>query len=532
MPRLRFIFLAAVYVSLCAACSRTSHFEQSRAEAPSVELAASPPRVTLGAGVELRWQASHAAGCTASGQWYGRRGANGTATVGPLFEDSEFLLECSGPGGKSRAVVRVPVGTTVSSSRFPLRVAPGDRHLVDANGHPFLIQGDTAWSLIAELTRPEVEQYLNDRQARGFNTILVNLIEHRFARNPPRNAYGDGPFVTDRDFSTPNEQYFAYVDWVLKTAAQKGFLVLLVPAYLGTEGSAQGWYQEMIANGESKLRAYGRYLGQRYRGYTNILWVHGGDFNPPDRNLVNAVAEGIGEFDARALASAHCAPETAAYEFWGEHPWLTVNSVYTYRPAYQASLEQYQRPAPMPFILIETVYENEHGTTARLVRAQAYDSLLSGASGYVFGNNPIWHFGGPGLFPTIRSWKQHLGGTGSRTMSLAWRLYSSLAWWLLVPDMRQALLTSGFGPDSSRAVAAVASDRSFAVVYMPTVRDVTVNLGQLRGPLADARWFDPSNGSYTAASGSPYRTIGSQSFRPSGQNGGGDGDWVLVLTTR
>jgi Protein of unknown function (DUF4038) len=77
---------------------------------------------------------------------------------------------------------------------FPLRVEAGKRYLVDAVGKPFLIHGDTAWSLIADLTREDVERYLADRRDRGFNTLLVNLIETRFARNAPANAYGELPF--------------------------------------------------------------------------------------------------------------------------------------------------------------------------------------------------------------------------------------------------------------------------------------------------------------------------------------------------
>ena len=73
---------------------------------------------------------------------------------------------------------------------FPLAVRPGERYLDDAEGRPFLIHGDTAWSLIADLTREDVDLYLRDRRARGFNTLLVNLIESRFATNAPANAYG------------------------------------------------------------------------------------------------------------------------------------------------------------------------------------------------------------------------------------------------------------------------------------------------------------------------------------------------------
>jgi hypothetical protein len=63
-----------------------------------------------------------------------------------------------------------------SAHAFPLAVKRGKRYLVDAAGRPFLIQGDTAWSLIAQLTREDVVLYLDDRRARGFNTLLVNLI--------------------------------------------------------------------------------------------------------------------------------------------------------------------------------------------------------------------------------------------------------------------------------------------------------------------------------------------------------------------
>src|SRR5882672_12100710 len=74
------------------------------------------------------------------------------------------------------------LGSTHRAARFPLEIAVGQRYLRDMSGAPFLIQGDAAWSLIADLTREEADAYLADRAARGFNTILVNLLEHRFAR--------------------------------------------------------------------------------------------------------------------------------------------------------------------------------------------------------------------------------------------------------------------------------------------------------------------------------------------------------------
>ena len=84
---------------------------------------------------------------------------------------------------------------------YPLRIGPTRRYLVDAQGVPYLIHGDTAWSLISGLTREEAERYLADRAARGVNSIIVNLIEHKF--NGPANRNGEVPFHNPRDLSSP-----------------------------------------------------------------------------------------------------------------------------------------------------------------------------------------------------------------------------------------------------------------------------------------------------------------------------------------
>ena len=107
-----------------------------------------------------------------------------------------------------------------AGAAFPLGVEPGRRYLEDAAGAPFLIHGDTAWSLIAHL-REEAEGYLDDRHARGFNTLLVSLIEHRFASHAPANAYGDQPFLAPGDYASPNEAYFAHADRVLRRAGER-----------------------------------------------------------------------------------------------------------------------------------------------------------------------------------------------------------------------------------------------------------------------------------------------------------------------
>jgi uncharacterized protein DUF4038/collagenase-like protein with putative collagen-binding domain len=414
---------------------------------------------------------------------------------------------------------------------FPLTLSQGKRYLEDAHGQPFLIHGDAAWSLIADLTREDVDRYLEDRHARGFNTLLVSMIEHRYARNAPANAYGQAPFLTAGDFGTPNEQYFAHADWVLRRAEEKGFLVLLAPAYTGAGGGNEGWYQEMVKNGPAKLRQYGQYLGKRYAKFTNLLWVHDGDYNPPQKELVEAIAEGIQEFEPTALNTAHCAPETAAVDFWGREPWLQVSNVYTYKPVYLAALNHFDRHKTTPFFLIESSYENEHGSTEQLLRTQAYQSMLSGAMGQVFGNNPIWHFDGPGLFRAPGSWREQLGSRGAISMTHLRVLFETIPWWTLEPDTDNRLLKAGHQSGESRAVAARSADRSIAVVYLPTIRDLTLDLRELAGPNVSMRWYDPANGQYTVIAASDFESQQMQTvtIRPKANNSSGSSDWVLIL---
>jgi hypothetical protein len=417
-----------------------------------------------------------------------------------------------------------------AGAAFPLSVAPGGRFLQDKAGKPFLLHGDTAWSLMAELTREEVELYLQDRRARGFNTLLVSLIEARFATKAPANIYGEAPFLKVGDFATPNEAYFAHAEWVLQRIEDLGFAVLLTPAYIGARGTDQGWYTDMARNGSERLRDYGRYVGRRFGRFKNIIWVNGGDDNPPDPALVRAVAEGIRETMPDALHTAHCAAETSAAEIWGAEPWLQVNNAYTYGAVYNAVAREYWRLRPMPVFLIESTYEAEHGVSEQQLRAQAYSALLAGAFGQVFGNNPIWHFSGPTLFPAATDWRTALSSRGTQSMSHLQKLFGGLPWWTLEPDFDRRLVVDGIGKGLDRLAAAQDRDGKLAVVYLPTIRTIGVDMGRLSSAGMTARWYDPSAGTYAAIEGPPLPPGAVRHFKPGGPNAAGFEDWVLVLT--
>ena len=88
------------------------------------------------------------------------------------------------------------VAAGATAATLPIAVSGDGRHLIDKTGAPFFLHGDTAWSLLVMLDQEETERYLEDRRQRGFNALIVNLLEHKFATNPPNNRHGDGPFLT------------------------------------------------------------------------------------------------------------------------------------------------------------------------------------------------------------------------------------------------------------------------------------------------------------------------------------------------
>ena len=415
-------------------------------------------------------------------------------------------------------------------SIFPLKIGSERRHLVDQNDQPFLVHGDTAWSIITALTKAEAEHYLANRAAKGFNALIVNLIEHKF--NGPHTRQGDAPFTNLGDLSTPNEKYWEHADWVLKKAAEYGMVVFLAPMYLGarTAKNDEGWFVEALTTGLRGCREYGRFLGRRFTRQDNLIWMMGGDRNPGDcQEHTLAVVRGIQEFDSRHLFTAHPAPEFHTPDVYGWGNWLDFNTSYTYGIVHRFLMADYNRAPAVPFVLIESIYEGEHNSPPVQIRRQAYWAILCGAAGQFLGNNPIWAFW-PG-------WQAAIDAEGSRSMVLLKQLFASRPWHTLVPDQFSAnpwyeldfasekrVVVDGWGEQRGLdfLAAAYTADRRTLIAYMPSTRSVTVDLSQLAGDSKRGWWFDPRSGQAQSAGELPGQ--GLQKLTPPA-----GGDWVLVV---
>ncbi len=402
-----------------------------------------------------------------------------------------------------------------ASAIYPLKVGANKRYLVDQTNTPVLLSVDAGWSLIcggyANLKAADADNYLKTRAAYGFNVVIVNLIEHQFSSNPPANAYGVKPF-TGKVFTTPNEAYFKYADSVVNMAAKYGITIMLFPVYSGYQLGSQGWGAEMQSASTSDMLSWGQYVGNRYKNFPNVIWCIGGDANPGSiQSKLQAVLTGIRNTDPNHLITAHNAPES-----FGITPWagqLDINDVYTYSSTlYSNDKTAYNYSPTMPYFLMEADYENEHGASQQLLRAQAYWTILSGGCGEVFGNNPVWEFN--------TGWQAALTSAGSLSMENLALLFNSRNWYNLVPDFNNTIITNGSGSSTTYATASSASDGSSIIAYLPSSRQITVNTNGLLDATVVAYWYNPSNAAVTQLGSF---TRGTMTVTPPSS-----GDWVFV----
>ena len=415
---------------------------------------------------------------------------------------------------------------------FPLKVSANRRYLVDQRGRPFLIAGDSPQAMIGNLSLKQAAFYLADRHRAGFDTVLVDLLCNTYTgcRSDGTTYDGIEPFRTPGDLSTPNPAYFARADAMIRLAAHYGMVVFLDPIETG------GWLDVLRQNGVAKDRAYGRWVGRRYKRFANVLWWNGNDFqswqNPADDAVVLAVAKGIRETDPQAL-------QTVELNYWrsgslDDQRWrsvIRIDGAYTYYATYAQVSQEYERKRFMPVVMQEAGYEFDQLSdfispgTPPVLRREEYWSALSGAAGQLYGNHYTW--------PFLSGWQTHLDTVGSRQFGYLVRVLEGLRWYRLVPDIHHRLVTAGYGiydessnvASSDYVTAAATPDGKLALAYLPVGGTVSVDLARFRGRVR-VRWFDPTTGRFQL-SGSLLRNAGVVQLSAPGTSH----DWLLVLST-
>ncbi len=312
----------------------------------------------------------------------------------PGMQSQRWIHADPEPGSLSQASLPDPGPL----ARYPLTISADRRRLLDADGRPFLIQGDAAWSLVANLDYADAVRYLDDRRAKGFNTIIVNLVEHLFSRNPPRDSAGREPFSRPGDMSTPNDSYFDAAERVLEACAARGIrrhpgaglcrlsprpraaVCRLISTAGMTRSSPRG---RRAAAAMANISAAGSAASPTSSGASAATGIPA-----MTRPGLDAIAKGLRSAGVTTLFTAHPHPEYSPIESFPGADWLDLNVTYTYGVVHRSLIADWQRNPPWPFFLVESTYEGEHNASQLQIRRQAYWSVLCGGNGHCMGNHP------------------------------------------------------------------------------------------------------------------------------------------------
>ncbi|MBB4152237.1 hypothetical protein GGQ80_000113 [Sphingomonas jinjuensis] len=459
----------------------------------------------------------------------------------------------SGLAGKALRRVTIVAGlvsfaspTIAATATPPLRVS-ANGHYLTAGGKPFFWLGDTGWLLLSRLSRDETDRYLAERRRQGFNVVQVMVLhtpEMTTVDGVPALDGGDPgkPHVTPGSDPARAGQYdyWDHLDWVAARAEANGMYLALVPAW----GSLASGGQLTVES----ARAYGRFLGERYRSRPNLVWLNGGDTPSENKTAVwEALGSTIKRYDPGHLMTFHPIGRTDSAWQYHEAPWLDFNMLQSGHRSYAQEgpsaraednwryvAEDWARTPVKPVIDGEPSYENiPHGLHeagaprwgADDARRYGWWAVMAGAFGHTYGENNVMQMMVPGRwkpsFEADRRWDVALTAPGAEQMRYLRAFFEARPMLERRPD---PTLIVDPGARYDRVLASRGDRYAFAYSY--SGRPFTMRLGVLPGGRVMAHWYSPRDGRSVAAG--TFANRGTHRFDPPGATAPGN-DWALVV---
>jgi Protein of unknown function (DUF4038)/Putative collagen-binding domain of a collagenase len=427
-----------------------------------------------------------------------------------------------------------------------LKVTDNGHYLQFEDGTPFFWLGDTGWELFHRLTKEEIGKYLENRHQKGFNVIqAVILAEFNGLKKP--NQYGDLPLI-NLDPTRPNEKYFELVDYTVQLALQKNMFMGLLPTWGDKVISL--WGEGPVIFNENNAYTYGRWLGDRYKDYPNIIWILGGD-RPPYTDSVDArpiwkaMAKGIRDgADNKAIFTYHVWGGHSTSEYIHHERWLAINTMQSGHgsghdvPVWQMIKKDRHLQPPKPTLDAEPNYEDHpvnpwpkwdpaNGYFRDYdVRKQTYRSVFAGACGVTYGHHAVWQFLSARedtINHADRYWTEAIDRPGAYQVGYLRTLIESHSPLTRIPD--QSIIAGGQGEKGEYMVAFRDEANSFAMVYLPVGKKITVNISFIKGNKVMGFWFNPRNGQLQKIGS--LKKEAAMDFTP--PTIGLENDWVLIV---
>lgn len=401
-----------------------------------------------------------------------------------------------------------------------LKVDATHRYLQHENGSPFFWLGETGWLLPQRLDQAEAEYYLEQCKRKGYNVVQIQTMNGV----PSMNAYGQQSLIDGFNFKNIDRKgvygYWDHMDYIVRTAARKGIYIGMVCIW-GTPVSKGSMSVE-------EAKAYGKFLGERYKDDPNIIWLIGGDIRGDVKTAEwNALAESIRKVDPNHLMTFHPRGRTTSATWFNDAPWLDFNMFQSGHRRYGQRMGDGEYPIeenteednwrfvessmacqPMkPVIDGEPSYEgipqglhdpDETRWQDYDVRRYAYWAVFAGAFGHTYGNNSIMQMLKPGMgaaYGATEPWYDALKNPGFGQMQYLKKLMLAFPYFERVPD--QSIIAGENGVRYDRLIATRGND--YLLVYNYTNRPMEIDLTRISGAKKKAWWYSPVDGSLEEA---------------------------------
>lgn len=427
-----------------------------------------------------------------------------------------------------------------------IKVTADGHYLQHEDGTPFFWLGDTGWELFHRLTLREIKQYLDNRAAKGFTVIqAVALAEFDGLRKP--NQYGELP-LKNLNPATPNSKYFTVIDSTIHLARQRNLYVGLLPTW--GDKVTKLWGEGPVVFDSINAYAYGKWIGNRYKKEPNVIWILGGDRPAVKdsndwRPVWRAMAKGIIEAtNHQCFITYHpWGGDNSTSQWIHNEAWLDMNMFqsghggghdaacwdltqrdFNYTPAkptLDAEPNYEDHPVnPWPKWDVEKGYYRDYD-----VRKQCYRSVFAGACGVTYGHHAVWQFMNAkeaAINYPDRGWINAMDRPGAFQVGYLRKLMESRPMLQRVPD--NSIVLKGQGEKGEHIEAFRSADKSFAMIYLPIGKTITINTANLPKQIV-AWWFNPKDGS----SQKIMATEKKAAMEFTSPTTGAENDWVLIL---